>query len=63
MQYAVRCKSLTGDETYKKRHAFNSNMDTLCGLPLNEMWYIDDIPPSSITCKKCKKVIDSKLNA
>lgn len=61
IDYVRRCKNKTGKQTYKTLHASDSEY-TSCGKELNEMWYVEpyDFELDEVTCKKCKKLLQSE---
>jgi hypothetical protein len=59
MYYVRRCKTKSGDETFATLHGATGT-ETLCGKPLNEMWYVESSAgrfPDHITCKTCRKAL------
>lgn len=62
LNYVTRCKSAEGYERQKTLHGADNN-STFCGRELNGMWFVespDGLSPKSVTCKKCKAVIDRR---
>jgi len=58
-----RCKTLEGDDMHKRIHATDDKIhETLCGLELNEMWFMHSLAildGSDATCPKCRKIMPS----
>ena len=57
--YTVKkCKNKYNDELCKTSHGSDDGEKTLCGIELNENWFITQNEfDGIITCKKCKKVL------
>ena len=53
-----KCKNKYDDELFKTSHGSDDGEETLCGIELNENWYITNNEfDGIITCKKCKKIL------
>ena len=52
-----RCKNNFNDELFKTSHGSDNGEFTLCGIEINENWYITHNEfDGIITCKKCLNV-------
>jgi len=57
-----KCKRKTGLEIYEKSHGSHDAETTLCGISLNEDWYItNNTYDGIITCNKCLKILKIEL--
>ena len=53
-----RCKNNFNDELFNTSHGSDDGEFTLCGIEINENWYItNNTFDGKITCKKCLNVL------
>ena len=61
IEYVRRCKSKMSNALHKRRHAANcQTMETLCGIELNDMWWLErktELTLADISCPNCLKII------
>ena len=57
--YTVKkCKNKYNDELFKTSHGSDNGEETLCGIEINENWFIThNVFDGIITCKKCLAVL------
>lgn len=52
-----KCKSSTNDEKLGDAHYADNDQETICGLSIDEKWYISDNTFTGIaTCPKCIEI-------